>query len=318
MDKGLQATQPIQLAHSSRALQISELPVHYFIGLEAKNTIKMGFTTPCRPFSVSFIRHFLLAIQFFTRIPVTGWLADWVGFSADMLRASAAHFAGVGWVVGAVAAGVYALVAQATSSVFAPLVAACLSTVATVLLTGGFHEDGLADMADGLGGSSERERALEIMKDSRVGAFGAMALVLALLCKVSLLAALGSSGWALACLVLLASHVVSRACPMVLVRWLPHVGDTAASKSKPLADHITNGVLWSNFAWFLGLLPLIYIAQAAPVFIVSVSCALIALAWMAGILVRRLQGFTGDCLGATQQVCEMAFYLGATIAVGWV
>jgi adenosylcobinamide-GDP ribazoletransferase len=265
---------------------------------------------------VQFIRHFLLAIQFFTRIPITGQLAAWVGFSPDMLRASAAHFAGVGWIVGVVAAGVYALVMHATSSVFAPLVAACLSTVATVLLTGGFHEDGLADVADGLGGSHERERALEIMKDSRVGAFGAMALVLALLCKVSLLAAIGSSGWALACLVLLAGHVVSRACPMVLVRWLPHVGDTATSKSKPLADRITNGVLWSNFLWCLGLFPLIYIAQAAPVFIVATGCAMIALAWMASILVRRLQGFTGDCLGATQQVCEIAFCLGAMIATG--
>jgi adenosylcobinamide-GDP ribazoletransferase len=277
---------------------------------------------------MQFIRHFLLAVQFFTRIPITGRLAGWVGFSADMLRASAAHFAGVGWIVGTVAAMVYALVAYATTSVFAPLVAACLSTVATVLLTGGFHEDGLADLADGLGGSHDRERALEIMKDSRVGAFGAMALVLALLCKVSLLAAMGAGvgvraagadeapGMLLCAVLILCAHVVSRACPMVLVRWLPHVGDTATSKSKPLADHITNGVLWSNLIWCLGLLPLVYIAQAAPVFIVSVGCALIALAWMAGILVRRLQGFTGDCLGATQQVCETAFYLGAVIAMG--
>jgi adenosylcobinamide-GDP ribazoletransferase len=277
---------------------------------------------------MQFIRHYLLAVQFFTRIPITGRLAGWVGFSPDMLRASAAHFAGVGWIVGTVAAGVYVLVANATASVFAPLVAACLSTVVTVLLTGGFHEDGLADLADGLGGSSERERALEIMKDSRIGAFGAMALVLALLCKVSLLAAMGARvgiraagtdeapGMLLCAVLMLCAHVVSRACPMLLVRWLPHVGDTATSKSKPLADRITNGVLWSNFAWCLGLLPLIYVAQAAPVFIVSAGCALIALAWMAGILVRRLQGFTGDCLGATQQVCEIAFYLGAVIAMG--
>jgi adenosylcobinamide-GDP ribazoletransferase len=274
---------------------------------------------------VPFIRHFLLAVQFFTRIPITGRLAGWVGFSPDMLRASAAHFAGVGWIVGAVAAGVYVLVAQATASVFAPLVAACLSTVATVLLTGGFHEDGLADMADGLGGSYDKDKALEIMKDSRVGAFGAMALVLALATKVSLLAAIGASiavtskpGMLQCAVLMLCAHVVSRACPMLLVRWLPHVGDTAASKSKPLADHITNSVLWSNAAWCLGLSPLIYIAQAAPVFIVALGCALIALAWMAGILVRRLQGFTGDCLGATQQVCEIAFYLGASIAMGWV
>src|SRR5690606_19624758 len=109
------------------------------------------------------LRHFLLALQFFTRVPVTGRLAAWVGYSPAMLRASAAHFPGVGWLVGGVAAGVF-LLAQAG---LPPLAAALLSTAATVWMTGAFHEDGLADTADGLGGSAERERALQIMKDSR-------------------------------------------------------------------------------------------------------------------------------------------------------
>jgi len=142
---------------------------------------------------IRFIRHYLLAVQFFTRIPVTGRLAEWVGYSPEMLRASAAHFPGIGVVIGGAAAAVFALLLLfLPDTSFTPLVAAALSTVATVWLTGGFHEDGLADVADGLGGSYDRERALEIMKDSRVGAFGAMALVLALLCKVALLALLGS------------------------------------------------------------------------------------------------------------------------------
>jgi adenosylcobinamide-GDP ribazoletransferase len=267
---------------------------------------------------LQFVRHFLLAVQFFTRIPITGRLAAWVGFSQAMLRASAAHFAGVGWIVGAVAAAVYAAVASTSSSVFAPLVAACVCTVATAMLTGGFHEDGLADVADGLGGSYDKTRALDIMKDSRVGAFGAMALVLALATKLSLLAALGSASLPQAGLLLLCAHVVSRACPMVLVWLLPHVGDTATSKSKPLADQITAGVLWSNFAWCLLLSPLVIIAQAATIFIVSCLAALLMLAWMWRLFSKRLQGFTGDCLGATQQVCEIAFYLGALLAMGQV
>ncbi len=277
---------------------------------------------------MQFIRHFLLAVQFFTRIPITGALAHWVGYSPAMLRSSAAHFAGVGWLVGLMAAIVYGVLAYNTGSVFAPLVAACFSTVATALLTGGFHEDGLADVADGLGGSYDRNRALEIMKDSRVGAFGAMALVLALACKLSLLAALGSlgslagsggsglAGLSLVCVMLLAGHVVSRACPMVLVRYMAHVGDTATSKSKPLADQISGGALGCNFIWCLGLLPLIYSAQAAVQFAVALACTLAALAVMARLFARRLQGFTGDCLGATQQVCEIAFYLGALLASG--
>ncbi len=278
--------------------------------------LEQAFTLRTKNTFVQFVRHFLLAVQFFTRIPITGSLAAWVGFNQAMLRASAAHFAGVGWIVGAVAATVYAVVASATSSVFAPLVAACVSTVATAMLTGGFHEDGLADVADGLGGSNDKTRALDIMKDSRVGAFGAMALVLALATKLSLLAALGSSHLPLACLLLLCAHVVSRACPMVLVWLLPHVGDTATSKSKPLADQITARVLWSNFLWCLLLLPLVVIAGEAPIFIVSGVAALLMLAWMWRLFSKRLQGFTGDCLGATQQVCEIAFYLGALLAMG--
>lgn len=262
------------------------------------------------------IRHFLLAVQFFTRIPITGRLADWVGFSPAMLRASAAHFAAVGWVVGSVAAAVYAFATQLSTSVYAPLLAACLSTVATALLTGGFHEDGLADVADGLGGSLDKHRALEIMKDSRVGAFGAMALVLALVCKVSVLAALGSVSLTLACLMLLAGHVVSRACPMALVRWLPHVGDTATSKSKPLADQITNRTLISNALWCALVLPLMFVFNVGLIWLAATGCALLALAWMARMFSRRLQGFTGDCLGAAQQVCEIAFYLGALWAAG--
>ena len=96
-----------------------------------------------------FVRHYLLALQFFTRIPITGALAEWVGFSPAMLRASVGHFPGVGVLVGATAAGVYGLFAVLLPpTTFTPLVAAVLSTVATVLLTGGFHEDGLSDEAE--------------------------------------------------------------------------------------------------------------------------------------------------------------------------
>jgi adenosylcobinamide-GDP ribazoletransferase len=274
------------------------------------------------------VRHYLLAVQFFTRIPITGRLAAWVGFSPLMLRASATHFPGVGLVVGAVAAAVFAwLMAALPDATFSPLIAAVLSTVVTALLTGGFHEDGLADVADGLGGSYDRERSLDIMKDSRVGAFGAMALMLALLSKVALLALLGSvdgapdgweaspfNGW-YAASALLAGHTVSRGLPLLLVRWLPHVGDTAASKSKPLADHITLGRLWGAFLWCLTALAIALIGLDAMDLIIGCSFAIVALLWMARLFHRRLQGFTGDCLGATQQVCEIAFYLGLAVSL---
>lgn len=281
--------------------------------------------------AAQFIRHYLLALQFFTRIPVTGQLADWVGFSPAMLRASAGHFPGVGWLVGALVAAVtWLLLVFLPGGGFAPLVAAVWGTAAGVLLTGAFHEDGLADVMDGLGGSPERERALLIMKDSRVGAFGAIALVLALLAKVSMLAMLGSLGGVLLCSALFVAHVVSRTWPLLLIRLMVHVGDVAGSKSKPLAEQISGASLMTAFTWCFGALALICYAQSAINLIAvdqestrllsALAAALAGSAVAFGLMwhwfTRRLQGFTGDCLGATQQLCELGFYLGLCLGLG--
>jgi len=264
------------------------------------------------------LRHYLLAVQFFTRIPITGRLADWVGFSPDMLRASAAHLPGIGWLAGLLAMGVYGLTFVGLGgNAPAAAVAAVFCTVATVLLTGGFHEDGLADVADGLGGSYDRERALDIMKDSRIGAFGAMALVLGLLAKVSLLALLGAHGLVAALTALGGAHVLSRLWPLWVVRALPHVGDTARSKSKPLADQITRSALVVAVFWCFVPMVLVLFAQDASFLIASLVCSGIAAGWMARWFAGRLQGFTGDCLGATQQVGEIGFYLGAALCLAW-
>lgn len=283
-----------------------------------------------RQFIPQSIRHYLLALQFFTRIPVTGRLAAWVGFSPAMLRASAGHFPGVGWLVGALLAGFSVwLMGSLAPSVFVPLVAAALGTALGVLLTGAFHEDGLADVADGLGGTHDRERALLIMKDSRVGAFGAIAVVLALLCKVALLALLGSVSTVWLGMALFLGHVVSRTWPLLLIRLMPHVGDVAGSKSKPLADQISGRSLGTAFIWCFSALALVGFAQVATEFIVTeAQQAVLWQALLAGLAAsavawglmwrwfgRRLQGFTGDCLGTTQQVCELAFYLGLALSL---
>lgn len=261
------------------------------------------------------LRHYLLALQFFTRVPVSGALARWVGYSPQLLRASAGHFPGVGLLVGAVAALVYALLAGALPATpWTPLVAAILSTAATVRLTGGFHEDGLADLADGLGGSPQRARALEIMKDSRVGSFGVLALLLAVLAKVGLLALLGSVGWRHACAALLLAHAVSRALPLLLIRLLPYVADGATSKSKPLADQIGDRGLLTAAVWALLALVLAGSLLRPSSLGAALLAGAVAFAWMWRLLRRRLQGFTGDALGATQQACELACYLGLALA----
>ncbi len=259
------------------------------------------------------VRHFLLAVQFFTRVPVTGKIAAWVGFSPQMLRAAAAHLPAIGWIAGGVAAAVFVAVGAGLPGAAGAFAAAVLSTVATVMLTGAFHEDGLADVADGLGGSASRERALEIMKDSRIGAFGAVALVLALGLKFGLLAALAARGLDVVAASIVGAHVLSRLVPLFLIRWLPYVGDSSGSKAKPLADAISGGALLVAVLWAAPAVALLLCAHDA----VHVGAALVALVlaggWMARLFARRLQGFTGDGLGATQQVCELAIYL----ALAW-
>jgi adenosylcobinamide-GDP ribazoletransferase len=267
--------------------------------------------------AADFLRHYLLAVQFFTRLPVTGALAQWVGFSPEMLRASAAHFPGVGWLVGLAACAVFAgLSLFLPNTGFTPLVAAVGCTIATVLLTGAFHEDGLADLADGLGGSSERARALEIMKDSRLGSYGMLALLLAVLAKVGLLALLAARSPAAVLAALLAAHVVSRLWPLLLIRTLRYVADEAGSKSKPLADRIEPAALGIAAAWCVVPLAIAFLVQDGAFVFGGLAASALAALWMYRLLARRLQGFTGDALGATQQLCEVAFYFGAALAVG--
>ena len=262
------------------------------------------------------VRHFLLAIQFFTRIPVTGRLAQWVGFSPEMLRASAGHLPGVGWVVGLCTASVMAVLLWALPPVAASAwVAAVLSTAAGAWLTGAFHEDGLTDLVDGLGGSLDRERSLDIMKDSRIGSFGALALLLAIAAKCGLLALLATVSPALAVLALWGAHVASRLPPLLIIRLLPHVGDTPRSKSKPLADAISPAALATGLAWWALAMAGLHWAWPSAGWWGAVLATGVVTVFMVRWLRRRLQGFTGDALGATQQLAEIGFYLGLAIAL---
>jgi adenosylcobinamide-GDP ribazoletransferase len=272
-----------------------------------------------------FVRHYLLAVQFFTRVPVTGRLADWVGYSPAMLRASAAHFPGVGWLVGALTAAMFWLALQALPALPSSLwVAALASTAFSLLLTGAFHEDGLADTADGLGGGFTRERALEIMKDSRIGTYGAAALGMALTSKLALLVLLAEYSPSLAVWALFAAHVTSRLMPLFLIRYLPHVGDTlgatSPSKSKPLAETIGVAGLFAGCLWWAlaMVLVMVLVTQAAPpcAWGAAVAGAAIGMLLVGWRLRKRLQGFTGDGLGAAQQLAEIGFYLGLALSLG--
>jgi adenosylcobinamide-GDP ribazoletransferase len=231
----------------------------------------------------------------------------------------------VGVLVGGLVAALTAvlLVFLPQTSPLSPLVAAVLGTVFSVMLTGAFHEDGLADIADGLGGTTggveNRERALEIMKDSRVGAFGTIAVALVLLAKVALLALIGDVNPEALVVGIFAAHVASRTFPLLLIRLLPHVGDVAGSKSKPLADQISGYSLSIAFIWLIMALFICLADVLSGYDAINLAATLVAASiaflYMWRLFAKRLQGFTGDCLGATQQVCEVAFYLGLALSL---
>jgi adenosylcobinamide-GDP ribazoletransferase len=258
------------------------------------------------------LRLFFTAMQFFTRIPVPGW----VGYSPEQLNASARYFPLVGTLVGALAAAV--LWGAAVGLQLPIAVAVLLSLAATLLATGAFHEDGFADACDGFGGTpyngdGSRARILEIMKDSRVGAFGAIGIAMMLMLKVATLAALSVLT---AVLALLVAHTASRFAALGVMQLLPYAREDLLSKSKPLATTISvggllfasvwlalvwAGVVWASERWMLGT-PLILWVVAG---IGSLGVALVAAAYFR----KRLGGYTGDCLGATQQVSEVVFYI---------
>ena len=241
------------------------------------------------------LAYFFGAIRFFTRLPVPGW----VGHSAEALNHSARYFPAVGLLIG----GLGGLVYLAAAAFWPAPVAVLLAMAATIYATGAFHEDGLSDTVDGLGGGWEKQRILDIMKDSRVGSYGAVATVLALLGKFTLLAALDP---ALLPLALLAGHALSRFCATLLLAGMDYARDDQLSKAKPLANRLSGGALLVALAFVLAALVWLPWPQAVA------GCALAALAtlWLAGKFKRWLGGYTGDCLGAVQQVSEIAFYLG--------
>lgn len=257
------------------------------------------------------LRLFFIALQFLTRVPVPRG----VGFEPAWLQACLRHFPLVGACVGAWAAAVLWLALL----LWPPLVASTVSLLATVWLTGAFHEDGLADTWDALGGAVSRERALAIMKDSRIGSYGAVALVLALVLKVTVVAGLATSaqtdGLVWAAMALIWSHAVSRAAPVWLVWRLPYAGDAEHAKAKPLATRASGSGLVVALVWVgvaSGAAVSVAAWTGASSWTASLGVALSALAacasatlCCAGWLRRRLGGFTGDTLGATQQIVEL-------------
>ncbi|HET8870107.1 MAG TPA: adenosylcobinamide-GDP ribazoletransferase [Aquabacterium sp.] len=273
------------------------------------------------------LRLFFTALQFFTRVPVPAW----VGFEPDWLHHCVRYFPIVGALV-----GLWGACVLACSSLFwPPAVAVLLSMAATVWMTGGFHEDGWADTCDGLGGTVSKARALEIMKDSRLGSYGGLGLILILMLKAIVLTMILAPvlsemsesetsrvhqvllGWTAMAVVW--AHSVSRLAPVVLTAVLPYGGDSEHAKAKPLAMRVgavqllvailltvaVASLLLALLTWAGWPVPTLWRCLVWS----SVGAALttaFCFRWFAS----RLGGFTGDTLGASQQMAEVAALLG--------
>src|SRR5882757_9500203 len=192
------------------------------------------------------LQHFFAALRVFTRLPVP----PWVGHSQQQLDQAARHFPLVGVIVG----GVGALVTAAAAWVLPMSLSILAGMSATVLVTGALHEDGFADAVDGFGGAGDKSRVLEIMKDSRIGSFGAIAIALMLLAKFNALAQIEvRGGRALLVPALIAGHGASRLAPTTLICALDYAREDEGAKSRPLTRRLAAGEL--GVAALFGLAP---------------------------------------------------------------
>lgn len=232
------------------------------------------------------------AFQFLTRLPLAQ-----LAHAPESLSRSAKFFPLVGLAIGSAAAALHWWLAPH----FPQSVVAVLIVLFSVLATGGLHEDGLADVADAFGGGWNRERVLEILKDSRVGSYGALALVFSVASRVLLIALLPGKGFAP---YLISAHVLCRWTILPLGYALPAARKQEGQGAR-LARQISAASLLAGTLIAFGIAAfLLRMAVWAPV------VAVLAVTLLSGLYYRRrLGGITGDCFGATVQLAEVAVYL---------
>nr|WP_315224181.1 adenosylcobinamide-GDP ribazoletransferase [uncultured Flavobacterium sp.] len=249
---------------------------------------------------------FFTSLMFYTRIPCP----KNIDHHPDYLNKATRYFPLIGWIVGTISFSIFYI-----SSLFLSIeIAVIMAIIASVLTTGAFHEDGFADVCDGFGGGWTKEKILLIMKDSAIGAYGAIGVVLLFLLKYKLLSdsilflqTSDTNTIFKVYLLFISAHALSRLAAITIIFTHEYSRDDATSKSKPIAKNYT----WKEVlgAFFFGLLPLVALAT----FQYKILLALIPVFVMRYFLARYFQkwigGYTGDCLGATQQVCEIVYYV---------
>ena len=251
------------------------------------------------------LHNFFAALLFFTRIPCP----KGIKVTTQNFSQCARYFPLTGWIVGGVSAIVYSL----CSLVLPSDIAVLLAMLSLVLITGGLHEDGLADVCDGFGGGWSKEKILAIMKDSHTGAYGVIGLIFLFLFKFYLLSVILQTDditsrffvTAFPFSILIASHALSRFMAITFLYTHSYARENEESKSKSVTKKMT--VMECLVALIFGIAPL-FLFQNIFVFLIVMPL------WIAKTLLGRyfkkwIGGYTGDCLGATQQICELLFYI---------
>lgn len=268
--------------------------------METKTVVVASLRSRC----LHQLRLFFIALQFFTRLPIPRW----VGFEEQWLQHASRYFPAVGVVVAALTSLVFAIAAYVLPNAIAIL----LAMIASIYLTGAFHEDGFADTCDGFGGGTSTERVLEIMKDSRIGAYGTIGIGLML--SLKWIALTYMPFWVVIGALLIA-HPLSRLFAVSLIWRMQYAKENG--KAKPMAQQMSNTEFL--IATLTTAVPIVVILLFGwlPWMRVAMGIALATLACfqMARLFQRRIGGYTGDCLGAVQQLTEVLFYLGLLIAI---
>ena len=244
------------------------------------------------------IRIFFTAMMFYTRIPCP----ENIDHSPDYINKATRYFPLIGWIVGAISFAVFVL----SSFLFDTNISVLFSLIAGVLVTGAFHEDGLADVFDGFGGGWTKAKILEIMKDSRVGAYGVIALVFLFGLKFfalnDLILKVNSQNYLLASLLFISYHSLSRLTAIQIVFTSQYSREDESSKAKPIAKaHSYKEILG---AYFFGLLPLVGLCVLQWKFCFVIIPLAMLYYYSKGYFNKWIDGYTGDCLGAVEQMAE--------------
>ena len=241
------------------------------------------------------IRIFFTALMFYTQIPCP----KWVNHDPEYMKETARYFSLIGWIVGAVGAAVFWI----SNQLFSIEISLVLSMASTIRITGAFHEDGLADVCDGFGGGWTKEKILLIMKDSRLGTFGVLGLVLIISLKFLSLSSIHSEWIPFA---ILAGHVLSRTITARMLARGNYVQNNNNAKAGSAAIKLSSTSLITNF--ILGFSVLLFF-NSWYVIIVIIPM-FIAETIMYRFYNKWIGGYNGDCAGTVQQIAEVLFYLG--------